>query len=141
METVSGADDIREKMADILEALSVDNIPERYGFTEAMELLKNSINDDEYCCMDFHVTGYAFLKALLRTRYRLKRADPEHPLLHLISSSAEMLRIQLKLNEVYFCHLIRMDATSARAGIANVILLSLTAIMILALGGAVLAHA
>lgn len=73
METYPDPDDIRKNTADILKALTVDNIPERHGFREELASLKNCINDDEYCYMTFYETGYAFLKALLRTRLRLKR--------------------------------------------------------------------
>ncbi|EAX1818087.1 hypothetical protein BTA73_24700 [Salmonella enterica subsp. enterica serovar Reading] len=140
METYPDPDDIRKNTADILKALTVDNIPERYGFTEELASLKNCINDDEYCYMTFYETGYAFLKALLRTRLRLKKTDPAHPLLPLISSSVEALRTQLKENEVYVRLLIRMDAVSPRVGVMNVSLLGFTAVMILILGGSVLAH-
>ena len=140
METYPDPDDIRKNTADILKALTVDNIPERYGFTEELASLKNCINDDEYCYMTFYETGYAFLKALLRTRLRLKKTDPAHPLLPLISSSVEALRTQLKENEVYVRLLIRMDAVSRQVGVINVALLSLTALMVLTLGGSVLAH-
>lgn len=99
METYPDPDDIRKNTADILKALTVDNIPERYGFTEELTSLKNCINEDEYCYMTFCETGYAFLKALLRTRLGLKKTDPAHPLLPLISSSVEALRTQLKENE------------------------------------------
>lgn len=95
METYPDPDDIRKNTADILKALTVDNIPERHGFREELASLKNCINDDEYCYMTFYETGYAFLKALLRTRLRLKRTDPAHSLLPLISSSVEALRTQL----------------------------------------------
>ncbi|EAA9231822.1 hypothetical protein JO04_19570 [Salmonella enterica subsp. enterica serovar Give] len=140
METYPNPDDIRENTADILSALSVDNIPERYGFTAELASLKNCISEDEYCNMEFYETGYAFLKALLRTRLRLKRTDPAHPLLPLISSSVEALRTQLKENEAYARLLIGMDAVSRWGGVMNVSLLGLTATMILTLGGAVLAH-
>lgn len=140
METYPDPDDIRKNTADILKALTVDNIPERYGFTGELTSLKNCINDDEYCYMTFYETGYAFLKALLRTRLRLKKTDPAHPLLPLISSSVEALRTQLKENEVYVRLLIRMDAVSPRVGVMNVSLLGFTAVMILILGGSVLAH-
>ncbi len=100
METYPDPDDIRKNTADILKALTVDNIPERYGFTVELASLKNCINEDEYCYMTFCETGYAFLKALLRTRLGLKKTDPAHPLLPLISSSVEALRTQLKENEV-----------------------------------------
>ncbi|HHL5942167.1 TPA: hypothetical protein ACQ8M3_004105 [Escherichia coli] len=140
METFPDPDDIRGKTADILSALSVDNIPERYGFTEELASLKNCISDDEYCNMEFYETGCAFLKALLRTRLRLKRTDPAHPLLPLISSSVEALRAQLKENEVYVRLLIGMDVVSRQVGVINVVLFSLTALMVLTLGGAVLAH-
>ncbi|EHL3673993.1 hypothetical protein [Escherichia coli] len=140
METYPDPDDIRKNTADILKALTVDNIPERHGFTEELASLKNCINDDEYCYMTFYETGYAFLKALLRTRLRLKKTDPAHPLLPLISSSVEALRTQLKENEVYVRLLIRMDAVSPRVGVMNVSLLGFTAVMILILGGSVLAH-
>ncbi|MFP1498117.1 hypothetical protein ACLB1Q_35665 [Escherichia coli] len=49
-----------EKTADILSALSVDNIPERYGFTAELASLKNCISEDEYCNMEFYQTGCAF---------------------------------------------------------------------------------
>ncbi|EFL2148266.1 hypothetical protein AM531_003672 [Escherichia coli] len=140
METYPNPDDIRENTADILKALTVDNIPERYGFTEELASLENCISDDEYCNMEFYETGYALLKALLRTRQRLKRTDPAHPLLPLISSSVETLRAQLKENEAYVRLLIGMDAVSRRVGVINVALFSLTALMVLTLGGAVLAH-
>ncbi|EEW4060589.1 hypothetical protein BOH94_004085 [Escherichia coli] len=140
METYPNPDDIRENTADILKALTVDNIPERYGFTAELASLKNCISDDEYCNMEFYETGYALLKALLRTRQRLKRTDPAHPLLPLISSSVEALRAQLKENEAYVRLLIGMDAVSRRVGVINVALFSLTALMVLTLGGAVLAH-
>ncbi|EFJ3769423.1 hypothetical protein HIM29_005343, partial [Escherichia coli] len=133
-------DDIRGKTADILSALSVDNIPERYGFTAELASLKNCISENEYCNMEFYETGCAFLKALLRTRLRLKKTDPAHPLLPVISSSVEELRTQLKENEAYVRILIGMDAVSRRVGVMNVSLLGLTAVMILILGGAVLAH-
>ncbi len=136
METFPDPDDIRGKTADILNALSVDNIPERYGFTAELASLKNCISDDEYCNMEFYETGCA----LLRTRLRLKRTDPAHPLLPLISSSVEALRAQLKENEAYVRLLIGMDAVSRRVGVINVVLFSLTALMVLTLGGAVLAH-
>ncbi|HHL9085839.1 TPA: hypothetical protein ACQ71T_004346 [Escherichia coli] len=140
METYPDPDDIRGKTADILSALSVDNIPERHGFTEELASLKNCINDDEYCYITFYETGYAFLKALLRTRLRLKRTDPAHSLLPLISSSVEALRAQLKENEAYVRLLIGMDVVSPRVGVMNVSLLGFTAVMILILGGSVLAH-
>ncbi|AKC15810.1 hypothetical protein ACM17_24050 [Escherichia coli] len=140
METYPDSDDIRKNTADILKALTVDNIPERYGFTEELTSLKNCINEDEYCYMTFCETGYAFLKALLRTRLGLKKTDPAHPLLPLISSSVEALRTQLKENEAYVRLLIRMDAVSRQVGVINVALLSLTALMVLTLGGSVLAH-
>ncbi|EIQ2267635.1 hypothetical protein NCS75_004389 [Escherichia coli] len=140
METYPNPDDIRENTADILKALTVDNIPERYGFTAELASLKNCISDDEYCNMEFYETGYALLKALLRTRQRLKRTDPAHPLLPPISSSVEALRAQLKENEAYVRLLIGMDAVSRRVGVINVALFSLTALMVLTLGGAVLAH-
>ncbi|EOK6248664.1 hypothetical protein ACM77W_005255, partial [Escherichia coli] len=133
-------DDIRGKTADILSALSVDNIPERYGFTAELASLKNCISEDEYCNMEFYETGCAFLKALLRTRLRLKKTDPAHPLLPVISSSVEELRTQLKENEAYVRLLIGMDAVSRRVGVMNVSLLGLTAVMILIIGGTVLAH-
>ncbi|MVX93659.1 hypothetical protein GQF58_28840, partial [Escherichia coli] len=126
--------------ADILSALSVDNIPERYGFTAELASLKNCISEDEYCNMEFYETGCAFLKALLRTRLRLKKTDPAHPLLPVISSSVEELRTQLKENEAYVRLLIGMDAVSRRVGVINVSLLGLTAVMILIIGGTVLAH-
>ena len=135
METYPNPDDIRGKTADILSALSVDNIPERYGFTEELASLKNCISD-EYCNMEFYETGYAFLKALLRTRLRLKRTDPAHPLLPLISSSVEALRTQLKENEAYVRLLIGMDAVSRWTGP----LFCLAALMILILVGPALAH-
>ncbi|EBF0816133.1 hypothetical protein DDJ57_23065, partial [Salmonella enterica] len=69
-----------------------------------------------------------------------KKTDPAHPLLPLISSSVEALRTQLKENEVYVRLLIRMDAVSPRVGVMNVSLLGFTAVMILILGGSVLAH-
>ncbi|EKP2485402.1 hypothetical protein P3J59_005171 [Escherichia coli] len=141
METFPDPDDIRGKTADILSALSVDNIPERYGFTaELASLKKNCISEDEYCNMEFYETGCAFLKALLRTRLRLKKTDPAHPLLPVISSSVEELRTQLKENEAYVRLLIGMDAVSRRVGVMNVSLLGLTAVMILIIGGTVLAH-
>lgn len=118
----------------------MDNIPERYGFTAELASLKNCISEDEYCNMEFYETGYAFLKALLRTRLRLKKTDPAHPLLPLLYSSVEALRTQLKENEVYVRLLIRMDAVSPRVGVMNVSLLGFTAVMILILGGSVLAH-
>lgn len=99
METYPDPDDIRKNTADILKALTVDNIPERHGFTAELASLENCISDDEYCFNEFCETGCAFLKALLRTRLRLKRTDPAHPLLPLISSSVEALRAQLKENE------------------------------------------
>ncbi|WP_096978668.1 hypothetical protein [Escherichia coli] len=141
MENFPDPDDIREKTADILKALSVNNIPERYGFTVELTSLKNCISNDEYCFNEFYETGYAFLKALLRTRLRLKRIDPAHPLLPLISSSVEALRTQLKENDVYVRRLIGMDTVSRWTGVINVFLLSLTALMVLILAGAVLAHA
>ncbi|ANO92538.1 TPA: hypothetical protein SI588_003271 [Escherichia coli] len=140
METFPDPDDIRGKTADILSALSVDNIPERYGFTAELASLKNCISEDEYCNMEFYETGCAFLKALLRTRLRLKKTDPAHPLLPVISSSVEELRTQLKENEAYVRLLIGMDAVSRRVGVMNVSLLGLTAVMILIIGGTVLAH-
>ena len=140
METFPDPDDIRGKTADILSALSVDNTPERYGFTAELASLKNCISENEYCNMEFYETGCAFLKALLRTRLRLKKTDPAHPLLPVISSSVEELRTQLKENEAYVRILIGMDAVSRRVGVMNVSLLGLTAVMILILGGAVLAH-
>ncbi|EGG1310206.1 hypothetical protein IDB00_004107 [Salmonella enterica] len=140
METYPNPDDIRENTADILKALTVDNIPERYGFTAELASLKNCISEDEYCNMEFYETGYALLKVLLRTRLRLKRTDPAHPLLPPISSSVEALRAQLKENEAYVRLLIGMDAVSRRVGVINVALFSLTALMVLTLGGAVLAH-
>ncbi|MBZ8513680.1 hypothetical protein H5Q88_22700 [Escherichia coli] len=140
METFPDPDDIRGKTADILNALSVDNIPERYGFTAELASLKNCISEDEYCNMEFYETGCAFLKALLRTRLRLKKTDPAHPLLPVISSSVEELRTQLKENEAYVRLLIGMDAVSRRVGVMNVSLLGLTAVMILIIGGTVLAH-
>ncbi|ANP05507.1 hypothetical protein ABLI10_004757 [Escherichia coli] len=140
METFPAPDDIRGKTADILSALSVDNIPERYGFTAELASLKNCISEDEYCNMEFYETGCAFLKALLRTRLRLKKTDPAHPLLPVISSSVEELRTQLKENEAYVRLLIGMDAVSRRVGVMNVSLLGLTAVMILIIGGTVLAH-
>lgn len=140
METYPNPDDIRENTADILKALTVDNIPERHGFREELASLKNCINEDEYCYMTFCETGYAFLKALLRTRLGLKKTDPAHPLLPLISSSVEALRTQLKENEAYVRLLIRMDAVSRQVGVINVALLSLTALMVLTLGGSVLAY-
>ncbi|EQC1803956.1 hypothetical protein GQA62_21250 [Escherichia coli] len=140
METFTDPDDIRGKTADILSALSVDNIPERYGFTAELASLKNCISEDEYCNMEFYETGCAFLKALLRTRLRLKKTDPAHPLLPVISSSVEELRTQLKENEAYVRLLIGMDAVSRRVGVINVSLLGLTAVMILIIGGTVLAH-
>lgn len=88
--------------------------------------------------MAFYETGCAFLKSLLRTRLRLKRTDPARPLLPLISSSVEALRVQLKENEVYVRLLIGMDVVSRR--VINVVLFSLTALMLLTLGDAVLAH-
>lgn len=140
METYPNPEDIRENTADILKALTVDNIPERYGFTAELASLKNCISEDEYCNMEFYETGYALLKVLLRTRLRLKRTDPAHPLLPPISSSVEALRAQLKENEAYVRLLIGMDAVSRRVGVINVALFSLTALMVLTLGGAVLAH-
>lgn len=140
MDTYPNPDDIRENTADILKALTVDNIPERYGFTAELASLKNCISEDEYCNMEFYETGYALLKVLLRTRLRLKRTDPAHPLLPPISSSVEALRAQLKENEVYVRLLIGMDVVSRRVGVINVALFSLTALMVLTLGGAVLAH-
>ncbi|EFA4870441.1 hypothetical protein ACRDM4_003261 [Escherichia coli] len=140
MDTYPNPDDIRENTADILKALTVDNIPERYGFTAELASLKNCISEDEYCNMEFYETGYALLKVLLRTRLRLKRTDPAHPLLPPISSSVEALRAQLKENEVYVRLLIGMDVVSRRVGVINVVLFSLTALMVLTLGGAVLAH-
>ncbi|EIQ1940345.1 hypothetical protein LUT55_003969 [Escherichia coli] len=140
METYPNPDDIRENTADILKALTVDNIPERYGFTAELASLKNCISEDEYCNMEFYETGYALLKVLLRTRLRLKRTDPAHLLLPPISSSVEALRAQLKENEAYVRLLIGMDAVSRRVGVINVALFSLTALMVLTLGGAVLAH-
>ncbi|ENN3860986.1 hypothetical protein AB9P61_004479 [Escherichia coli] len=140
METFPDPDDIRGKTADILNALSVDNIPERYGFTAELASLKNCISDDEYCKMAFYETGFVFLKSLLRTRLRLKRTDLAHPLLPLISSSVEALRVQLKENEVYVRLLIGMDVVSRRVGVINVVLFSLTALMVLTLEDAVLAH-
>ncbi|EFO4025234.1 hypothetical protein D9D24_25795 [Escherichia coli] len=140
METFPDPDDIRGKTADILSALSVDNIPERYGFTAELASLKNCISEDEYCNMEFYETGCAFLKALLRTRLRLKKTAPAHPLLPVISSSVEELRTQLKENEAYVRLLIGMDAVSRRVGVINVSLLGLTAVMILIIGGTVLAH-
>ncbi|HDV3780752.1 TPA: hypothetical protein RH230_004843 [Escherichia coli] len=140
METFPDPDDIRGKTADILSALSVDNIPERYGFTAELASLKNCISEDEYCNMEFYETGCAFLKALLRTRLRLKKTDPAHPLLPVISSSVEELRTQLKENEAYVRLLIGIDAVSRRVGVMNVSLLGLTAVMILIIGGTVLAH-
>ncbi|EFI5800532.1 hypothetical protein [Escherichia coli] len=140
METFPDPDDIRGKTADILSALSVDNIPERYGFTAELASLKNCISEDEYCNLEFYETGCAFLKALLRTRLRLKKTDPAHPLLPVISSSVEELRTQLKENEAYVRLLIGMDAVSRRVGVMNVSLLGLTAVMILIIGGTVLAH-
>ncbi|HEA8350843.1 TPA: hypothetical protein RXO55_005205 [Escherichia coli] len=140
METFPDPDDIRGKTADILSALSVDNIPERYGFTAELASLKNCISENEYCNMEFYETGCAFLKALLRTRLRLKKTDPAHPLLPVISSSVEELRTQLKENEAYVRILIGIDAVSRQVGVMNVSLLGLTAVMILILGGAVLAH-
>ncbi len=129
METFPDPDDIRGKTADILSALSVDNIPERYGFTAELASLKNCISEDEYCNMEFYETGCAFLKALLRTRLRLKKTDPAHPLLPVISSSVEELRTQLKENEAYVRLLIGMDAVSRRVGVMNVSLLGLTAVI------------
>ncbi|EAB6806069.1 hypothetical protein D4638_26045 [Escherichia coli] len=81
-------------------------------------------------------TGYAFLKALLRTRLRLKRTDPAHSLLPLISSSVEALRAQLKENEAYVRLLIGMDAVSRWTGP----LFCFAALMILILVGTVFAH-
>mgnify|MGYP000606345179 CR=1 FL=1 len=75
METYPDPDDIRKNTADILKALTVDNIPERHGFTAELASLENCISDDEYCFNEFCETGCAFLKALLRTRLRLKRTD------------------------------------------------------------------
>lgn len=136
METFPDPDDIRGKTADILNALSVDNIPERYGFTAELASLKNCISDDEYCNMEFYETGYALLKVLLRTRLRLKRTDPAHPLLPPISSSVEALRAQLKENEAYVRLLIGMDAVSRWTGP----LFCFAALMILILMGTVFAH-
>ncbi|HAH9784283.1 TPA: hypothetical protein JEY56_005337 [Escherichia coli] len=135
METYPDPDDIRKNTADILKALTVDNIPERYGFTEELASLKNCINDDEYCYMTFYETGYAFLKALLRTRLRLKRTDPAHSLLPLISSSVEALRAQLKENETYVRLLIGMDVSRWTGS-----LFCFAALMILILEGTVFAH-
>lgn len=129
-----------KKLQTLLNALSVDNIPECYGFTAELALLKNSISDDEYCNMEFYETRCALLKALLRTRLRLKRTDPAHPLLPLISSSIEALRAQLKENEVYVRLLIRIDAVSRRVGVINVVLFSFTALIVLTQGSVVLAH-
>ena len=136
METYPDPDDIRKNTADILKALTVDNIPERHGFREELASLKNCINEDEYCYMTFCETGYAFLKALLRTRLRLKKTDPAHPLLPLLSSSVEALRTQLKENEAYVRLLIGMDAVSRWTGP----LFCLAALMILILVGSALAH-
>ncbi|ENS1098296.1 hypothetical protein [Escherichia coli] len=136
METYPDPDDIRKNTADILKALTVDNIPERYGFTEELTSLKNCINEDEYCYMTFCETGYAFLKALLRTRLGLKKTAPAHPLLPLISSSVEALRTQLKENEAYVRLLIGMDAVSRWTGP----LFCFAALMILILVGTVFAH-
>lgn len=136
METYPNPDDIRENTADILKALTVDNIPERYGFTAELASLENCISDDEYCFNEFCETGYAFLKALLRTRLRLKRTDPAHPLLPLISSSAEALRAQLKENEAYVRLLIGMDAVSRWTRP----LFCFAALMTLILVGSALAH-
>lgn len=135
MRTWVDTDEICENTRNIIKMLSTSDVIKFSGVSEKIILLEECLDEEEYECGWFSHNAFTLLKALLRIRIKLRRTDPRHHLIPVLTQAVDGLRQQLNLNWTHVKELLEMDAFLGRTrnffwfGCAPVMMLVLVAIV------------
>lgn len=118
MKTWVNSDDICENTRNIIKMLSTSDVIKFSGVSENIILLEECLDEEEYECGWFSDAAFTLLKTLLRIRIKLRKTDPEHHLIPVLTQAVDGLREQLKLNWTHVKELLEMDAFLGRTRIS-----------------------
>ncbi|VUT05051.1 hypothetical protein SB6413_01443 [Klebsiella pasteurii] len=131
-------DKICEDTRNIIKLLSASDVIKFSDVSEGVILLEECLDEEEYECGWFSDSAFKLLKALLRVRIKLRRTDPAHHLVPVLTQAVDGLKEQLRLNRRHANELIEVHVFSGHArnffwsGCATVMMLILAAIIYMA---------
>jgi hypothetical protein len=107
-------DEICEDTRNIIKLLSTSDVIKLSGVSEKILLLEECLDEEEYEWGLFSDAAFTLLKTLLRIRIKLRRTDPGHHLIPVLTLAVDGLREQLNLNWTHVKELLEMDASLGR---------------------------
>ncbi|MBZ7306499.1 hypothetical protein [Klebsiella oxytoca] len=131
-------DKICENTRNIIKMLSASDVIKFSDISEEIILLEECLDEEEYECGWFSDAAFKLLKTLLRVRIKLRKTDPGHHLIPLLTLADDGLREQLNLNWTHVKELLEMDAFLGRtrnffwSGCATAMMFALAAIIYMA---------
>lgn len=103
-------DKICEDTLNIIKLLSTSDVIKFSDVSEKIILLEECLDEEEYEWGLFSDAAFTLLKTLLRIRLKLRRTDPGHHLIPVLTQAVDGLREQLNLNCTHVKELLEMDA-------------------------------
>lgn len=128
-------DKICEDTQNIIKMLSASDVNKFSCVSEKIILLEECLDEEEYECGWFSDAAFKLMKALLRVRIKLRRTDPVHHLVPVLTQAVDGLKEQLRLNRRHANELIEVHVFSGHArnffwlGCATAMMLVLAAIV------------
>lgn len=107
-------DKICENTRNIIKMLSASDVIKFSDVSEKIILLEECLDEEEYEWGLFSDAAFTLLKTLLRIRIKLRRTDPGHHLIPVLTQAVDGLREQLNLNWTHVKELLEMDASLGR---------------------------
>lgn len=107
-------DEICEDTRNIIKLLSTSDVIKLSGVSENIILLEECLDEEEYEWGLFSDAAFTLLKTLLRIPIKLRRTDPGHHLIPVLTLAVDGLREQLNLNWTHVKELLEMDAFLGR---------------------------
>lgn len=92
MRTWVDTDEICESARNIIKMLSTSDIDKFSGVSEKIILLEECLDEEEYECDWFLDIVFKLLKDLLRIRIKLRKTDPGHHLVPVLTQAVDGLR-------------------------------------------------
>ncbi|HDS6410583.1 TPA: hypothetical protein QHZ98_003376 [Klebsiella oxytoca] len=138
MRTWVDTDEICENTRNIVKMLSTSEVDKFSDVSEKILLLEECLDEEEYECGWFSDIAFKLLKDFLRIRIKLRKTDPGHHLIPVLTLAVDGLREQLNLNWTHVKELLEMDAVLGRtrnffwSGCATAMMLVLSAIIYMA---------
>ncbi|MEQ0232506.1 hypothetical protein [Klebsiella sp. CN_Kp109] len=129
---------ICEDTRNIIKMLSASDVIKFSDVSEKITLLEECLDEEEYEWDRFSDDAFKLLKTLLRVRIKLRKTDPGHHLIPVLTLAVDGLREQLNLNWTHVKELLEMDAFLGRtrnffwSGCATAMMLVLAAIIYMA---------